>query len=129
MNPVKVRKAPQGKLKQQIHVGKNFLFADVPEALGGEDAGPDPHELLDAALASCTALTVTLVARRKQMPLTDVQVEVSHHEADGLYHIDRKLELVGELTPEQREYLLGIANKCPVHRTLSGRFEIATTLV
>ncbi|MDB5985090.1 MAG: OsmC family peroxiredoxin [Nevskia sp.] len=125
---IKVRKAAAGKLKQQIEAGKNVYYADADEKSGGDDAGPDPHALLDSAFGACTALTVTMVARHKQMPLTDVRVEITHQEADGVYHLQRKIELVGDLTAEQRTYLLGIANKCPIHRALSGRFEIATTL-
>lgn len=125
---VKVHKAADGRMKQLIEVGANTFFADVPEALGGDGAGPEPHDLLDAALGSCTALTVTLVARRKQMELSDVRVEVTRAEAGGLYKLFRKIELVGNLSTEQREYLLSIANKCPIHKALSGRFEIATEL-
>lgn len=125
---VKVHKAADGRLKQIIEVGGNSFFSDVPEAHGGDNAGPEPHDLLDAALGSCTALTVTMVARRKQMPLEDVRVEVTRGEASGLYTLHRRIELVGALTTEQREYLLGIANKCPIHKALNGRFEINTEL-
>jgi putative redox protein len=126
---VKVRKAADGKIKQLVEVGKNQFFADEPPANGGDDAGPTPHDLLDAALGTCTALTVTLVARRKQWPLEDVRVEVTHAGDDTTYRMQRNIELVGALTEEQRQYLLGIANKCPVHRTLHKKFEIATSLM
>lgn len=125
---LKVRKAAEGKIRQIIEARANQLFADEPPEVG-EDQGLAPHELLDAALGACTAMTVTLVARRKQWPLTDVRVEVSHEKDGELYKLSRQVELVGELTAEQREYLLGIANKCPVHKTLLGRFEIQTELV
>lgn len=126
---VKVHKAEQGKLTQLIEHEAHRFLSDVPEKLGGDDAGPEPHEILDAALGACTALTVTMVARRKQMPLEDVQVEIEHREENGVYHMQRRVRLVGALSGEQREYLLGIANKCPVHKTLGGRFEIATELL
>lgn len=126
---VTVQKAVDGKLKQIIHADGIEFFADALPASGGDGAGPDPHALLDAALGACTALTVTMVARRKQMALDDVRVQITHQEEGGVYHLQRQIELVGNLTAEQREYLLGIANKCPVHRTLNGRFDIATTLV
>lgn len=127
---IKVSKAPDGKLQQRVVVGRNSFIADEPPANGGDDAGPTPHDLLDAALGTCTALTVTLVARRKGYPLTDVQVEVSHEKAaDGAHQMHRRIELVGELNEEQRQYLLGIANKCPVHRTLSGKIDIDTKLL
>ena len=126
---IKVRKASDGRFKQVVEVRANALISDVPVDLGGEDAGPEPHDLLDAALGACTAITVTMVAQRKQMPLTDVRVEVTRDEANGLYKLHRKVELVGALDATQREYLLGIANKCPIHKALNGRFEISTELV
>lgn len=124
---VKVHKAADGKIKQLIEVRANQLFADEPPEVG-EDQGPAPHELLDAALGACTAMTVMLVARRKQWPLEDVRVEVEHAKEGEVYKLSRRVELVGALTAEQRDYLLGIANKCPVHKTLMGRFEISTTV-
>lgn len=125
---IKVAKAAEGPFRQRIEAGTNVLVSDIPVADGGEAAGPDPHELLDAALGACTALTVTMVARRKQMPLQDVRVQITHEESGGVYRISRQVELVGDLDAAQREYLLGIANKCPIHRALNGRFEIATEL-
>jgi putative redox protein len=125
---VKIHKAADGRLKQDIEVGTHVFHADASVEAGGEGAGPSPHDLLDAALGACTALTVTLVARRKQWPLDDVRVEITHAEAAGVYTLTRKIDLLGALSAEQREYLLGIANKCPIHKALSGRFEIATEL-
>jgi putative redox protein len=124
----KVYKAPDGKLQQVIEVGRHRWIADEPPDVGGDDAGPSPFDMLDAALGACTALTVTMVANRKQMPLKDVRVEVVHTQADGVYRMQRRIELVGALSEEQRQYLLGIANKCPVHRTLTGKIEIETSL-
>lgn len=125
---ITVHKAADGKLKQAISNGRNQIVSDEPESVGGDDAGLAPHELLDAALGSCTALTVTMVARRKQMPLTDVRVELTHETVDGVHRIHRKIELVGALSEEQSAYLLGIANKCPVHKVLSGKIEIESAL-
>ncbi|HSW11624.1 MAG TPA: OsmC family protein [Solimonas sp.] len=126
---VKVSKAADGKLQQRVQVGNNAFIADEPPENGGDDAGPAPHDLLDAALGTCTALTLTLVARRKGYALQDVRVEVSHEKgADGAHLMHRRIELVGELDEEQRQYLLGIANKCPVHKTLSGKIDIDTQL-
>lgn len=126
---IKVHKAPDGRFKQVVEVRANSLISDVPVDAGGEDAGPDPHDLLDAALGTCTAITVTMVAQRKQMPLEDVRVEITREEAGGLYKLHRRVELVGALDAAQREFLLGIANKCPIHRALMGRFEVSTELV
>ncbi len=127
-NTVKVRKAPDGKLQQIIEAGNHHWIADEPRDVGGDDAGPGPFDMLDAALGACTALTVTMVAARKQLPLKDVRVEITHTQTDGVYRMQRRIELIGDLKEEQRQYLLGIANKCPVHRTLTGRIEIETTL-
>ena len=127
-NAIELHKAPQGKLAFTIKVGRNALTTDVSEALGGDDLGPDPHDLLDASLGACTALTVMMVARRKQMPLDDIEVSITHSEASGVYHLNRTLHLIGKLSDEQRDYLLGIANKCPIHKVMQGRFEVITVL-
>lgn len=123
---VNVRKAPDGALRQLIQAGDNQWYADAAAAAGGEGSAPDPHDLLDSALAACTALTVTMVARRKQMPLDDVRVQITREESGGVYKMRRQIELVGDLTSEQRDYLMGIVNKCPIHKALNGRFEITT---
>src|ERR1700682_342105 len=124
LRPVRTGKAAVGSIAHQVSIGTHVLLSDVAKASGSEDLGPDPHELLDAALASCTALTLMLYARRKGWHLESVEAEVNHDEADGIYRMRRDIRLVGELAPDERERLLDIANKCPVHRTLSGRFEI-----
>lgn len=124
----KVHKAPEGKLQQIIEIGTHQVIADEPVNVGGDDQGPSPTEFLEAALGSCTAITVTMVAQRKQMPLKDVRVQVSTEKTADVTKFHRVIEFVGELTAEQREYLLGIANKCPVHKILSGKIEIDTTL-
>lgn len=126
-NTIRVRKAGEGKIRQLVQVGANSLYADEAEPVG-DGGGPNPHELLDSALGVCTAMTVMLVAQRKQWPLQDVRVEISHEESDTDYKLSRKVELVGQLSEEQRQYLLGIANKCPIHKALHKKFEIATEL-
>lgn len=115
-----------GKLQQRIDIGRHQLLSDVPEALGGEDSGPEPHDLLAAALAACTTLTVTMYARRKGMQLDDVQVRITHGPQDGGYGLQRDITYVGALGPEERARLTEIANKCPVHKTLSGSIRIET---
>src|SRR5438309_628751 len=122
LRPVRTTKAAVGAIAQQLEIGPHRLITDAARDIGGDDLGPDPHELLDAALASCTALTLTLYATRKGMRLADVEVEVDHDEYDGVYRMRRDIRLIGELSDEERLRLLEIANKCPVHRTLSGRF-------
>jgi putative redox protein len=126
---INVQKAGHGTFTQRLDINGHELFGDVSVANGGNDLGPDPHSLLDAALGACTALTLTMVARRKQIPLTDAHVTITHTEDQGVYHLQRQIELIGELSEEQRVYLLGIANKCPIHKVLSGKIEIATNLI
>lgn len=116
------------KLQYKIQIGKHQLIADAPEAFGGDDSGPEPHDLLAASLAACTALTLTMYAKRKGMALEDVRVAVDHGQQDGAYELRRHIELVGQLSQEDRERLLDIANKCPVHKTLSGAIRIQTEL-
>jgi putative redox protein len=116
----------QGKLQHVIEIGQHRLLTDVPEALGGEDAGPEPHDLLAAALAACTAITVTMYARRKGWPLDDIEVRIEHGKLDQAYVLTRRIAYVGNLSVEQREMLTAVANKCPVHKTLSGEIRIVT---
>lgn len=116
----------EGKLQQVITIGRHQLLSDAPEAFGGEDSGAEPHDLLAAALAACTTLTVTMFARRKGMALEDVRVRITHGPKDGGYAFQRHIEYVGALGFEERERLTEIANKCPVHKTLSGAIHIET---
>jgi putative redox protein len=129
LRAIHTSKAAAGAIAVQLAIGPHVLIADTFPDIGGDDLGPDPHELLDAALASCTALTLTLYARRKGMKLVSIEVEVDHDESDGVYRMRRDVRLAGELSPDERARLLDIANRCPVHRTLSGRFEITSRLV
>lgn len=126
---VRAVKARAGNIAQQLEIGPHRLLADAASDIGGDDLGPDPHELLDAALAACTALTLLLYAKRKGMNLLDLDVRVDHDEHDGVYRIRRDIRLSGELSTAERSRLLEIANKCPVHRTLSASFAIESKLV
>jgi putative redox protein len=126
---------------QDIVAGKHRLVSDEPEANGGTDMGPGPYDLLLAALGSCTSMTVAMYARRKHWPLETVRVRLRHskvHATDcadcdtqvaKLDRIERDIELVGALDDEQRARLLDIADKCPVHRTLTSDIDIHTRLV
>lgn len=126
---VKVSKALEGDYAMVVESDGHRLLADVDPAAGEERFGPDPHAYFDAALAACTAMTVLMVARRKAMPLDDVQVELTHDEGQGHYRMQRRVKLVGALSAEQRDYLLGIANKCPIHRLLEKEITVDTVLV
>lgn len=101
--------------------------ADVPVAQGGAGDGPDPHDLLDSALVACTILTLQIYAKRKSYPLAGVRVDVTHDEQPGLYQMQRTVHLEGDLSPEARADLMRVANKCPIHKVLSGKIEIATS--
>ena len=121
-------------LRQSIRAGQHDLVADEPEGNGGADGGPSPYELLLSALGACTSMTVSMYARRKGIPLEAVTVRLGHCKvaAEGgtgkVDRITREIELTGALDQSQREKLLEIANKCPVHRTLSAVPQIVTTL-
>lgn len=116
-----------GKLAQGIDVGKHHVRSDEEIEKGGDDTGPTPHELLLAALGSCTAMTLKLYAARKGWPLRDVRVTLDGASGDAGYVINRVVTIDGEVDAGQRQRLLEIADKCPVHRTLVGTISIHTT--
>jgi uncharacterized OsmC-like protein len=125
---------------QDIRAGAHRLESDEPVAAGGTDQGPDPYALLLAALGSCTSITIGMYARRKNIPLQRVTVRLRQSKVHAedcadcktkigrIDLIERQIELTGELTTEQRASLLDIANRCPVHRTLTSEIKIDTTL-
>jgi uncharacterized OsmC-like protein/fermentation-respiration switch protein FrsA (DUF1100 family) len=136
---VVVGETGNGRLQQEIIVGRHRLLADEPTAVGGLDSGPNPYDLLLAALGACTAMTLRLYAERKDLPLARASVALKHtriHAADcancetkeGMIdRIDRMITLEGALDAAQRAKLLEIADKCPVHRTLTAEIEIRTS--
>lgn len=117
-----------GSLAKQIEIRSHRLIVDEDVAAGGADAGPDPHELLDAALASCTALTLHLYAARKGWPIEDVRVEVTHDGTGAAYEFKRRILIGGNLGEGERQRLLQIAEKCPIHKVLSGQIRITTQI-
>ena len=116
-----------GKLAQDVEVAAHRIRSDEEVEKGGEDTGPTPHELLLSALGSCTAMTLKVYAERKGWALRDVHVSLTGANADGGYAIARQVTIDGDLDAEQRQRLLEIADKCPVHKTLSGSIRINTT--
>jgi putative redox protein len=125
---------------QTIEVGKHRLTGDEPIGEGGTDTGPTPYDYLLVALGSCTSMTLGVFARNRKWPLESVQVRLRHakiHAEDCescetktgmLDRIEREITLVGALTEEQRTKLMQIANRCPVHRTLTSEVSIVTRL-
>lgn len=137
MSEVVVRGKASG-FAQEITAGSHHFKSDEPVADGGTDTGPGPYDLLLAALGSCTSMTVAMYARRKGWPLESVTVHLRHakiHAEDCaecetregfLDCIERDIRFSGSLSAEQRTKLLEIADKCPVHRTLTSEIEIRT---
>jgi len=126
-------------LRQEVSIGPHHLIADELKGSGGNDEGPDPYELLLAALGACTNMTLRMYADRKGWSLDRVETSLSHfrsyatdcaecNQAAMVDHIKRSITLTGELSDEQRQRLLAIANQCPVHRTLTSKIEIQTDL-
>ncbi|WP_284614698.1 OsmC family protein [Aquabacterium humicola] len=109
-------------MKHTVHVRAHTLAVDEPPANGGEDLGFTPHDTYDAALGACKAMTVVWYARRKGMPLEDVQVSVARDdsaERQGTYRLAVTLQLGGPLSDAQRRELLAVAEKCPLHKLMT----------
>ncbi len=127
MREVRVETAG-GKFGQKVRIGPHEIPADEPREEGGDDTGPEPHELLLAALGVCSSMTVKLYADRKGWPLGSVEVRLTGQHGEAGYRIERSLRLQGDLTDEQKARLVEIADKCPVARTLKGTIAIETRL-
>lgn len=138
---VVVQETRKSKFNQTITVGPHRLVADEPVAAGGEDAGPGPYDFLLAGLGACTSMTMRLYADRKSLPLDRVTVTLKHSKIyakdcaecetrEGMLdQIERDIRIDGALDPEQRKKLMEIADKCPVHRTLTSEIRIVTKAV
>jgi putative redox protein len=136
---VTVTETGSGTFTRRITTGRHELMVDEPAPVG-DDAGPTPYDLLLGALGACTSMTVRMYANRKDWPLEEIRVTLRHkriHAKDCaecettkgfIDHIDLDIELAGELDDSQRERLLQIAERCPVHQTLTSEIDIATSL-
>ncbi|WP_025034909.1 bifunctional alpha/beta hydrolase/OsmC family protein [Bradyrhizobium sp. DOA9] len=138
---VVVQETRKSKFNQTITVGPHHLVADEPLAAGGADAGPGPYDFLLAGLGACTSMTMRLYADRKSLPLDRVTVTLKHSKIyakdcaecetrEGMLdQIERDIAIDGALDAEQRKKLMEIADKCPVHRTLTSEIRIVTKAV
>ena len=136
-----VSETKDGQFTQKIIIGNHILTADEPIINGGKDTGPSPYDFLLAALGSCTSMTLRMYAKLKKFPLEQVIVRLKYEKihvddciacetsSSKIDHIERLIELEGALSQEQRTQLLEIANKCPVHRTLTSKIIITTKLI
>lgn len=120
------------KMKHTVHVRQHTFVVDEPATNGGEDLGPTPHDVYDSALGACKALTTLWYARRRQMPIEDIRVTVERDDSDerrGSYRLRVTLDLRGALTDAQRQELLTVAGKCPLHKLMTqATTEVVTEL-
>ncbi len=138
---VQVTETGRGKFALDVETGPHHLPADEPREVGGDDTGPRPHEFVLAGLGACTAMTLRMYADRKGIALGRVSVRLAHRKIKAadcpdcvtkegeVEEMTREITLEGDLDDATRQKLLDIANKCPVHRTLTGEIKIRTKLI
>jgi putative redox protein len=130
---VQVLRDRTADMRHIVHVRHHILPTDIATADGGGDTGPDPHDLYDSALGACKALTVLWYAKKKGIPVQDIQVRITRDgsaEREGTYRLAAELFVSGDLTDAQRRELLSVADKCPVHKLMTKvTTEVSTTLV
>jgi len=139
MQPVIVRSGKS--LRNDIEAGPHHMIADEPASAGGTEAGPTPYDFLAAALGTCTSMTLRVVATKESIPLEGVEITVENDRmhakdcadcltASGYIHrFTVAIKLIGALTPAQRERMLEVARRCPVHKTLTSEIRIDERLV
>jgi putative redox protein len=135
---VVVRETRASKFQQTVTMGPHQMLADEPRAAGGEDSGPGPYDFVLAGLGACTSMTMRMYADRKSLPLERITVTLQHNKIHAedcaecetkvgmLDQIDRVISIEGALDADQRQRLMEIADKCPVHRTLTSEVRIVT---
>jgi uncharacterized OsmC-like protein len=145
MSEVRVKLATADGFRCQIAAGQHTLIADEPRQAGGSDQGPSPYELLLASLGACTAMTLKMYAERKQLLIREIEVMLTFdrvHAEDcescsdeqrerneQIQHISRLIYVTGEVTEEQRQRLLYIAGRCPVHVTLHSQPHVEDAVI
>lgn len=129
---IELKRATPAATAQTIRIGRHTLKADMTLSEGGADDGPSPHDLYDAALGACKALTVLWYANKKGIPVDDIQTSVSRDssaEKSGVYRLDATLHVSGDLSDEQIKELATVAGKCPVHKLMTTVTTEITTAV
>lgn len=119
----------QGPLQQKLAAGELHFLSDAEVSKGGSDTGPSPHEYLAAALAACTSMTLKMYAGRKEMKLENAIVTVVIERIEDVEIFSREIQLQGNLSVDEKERLLEIANRCPIHKALAGQIQIKTQQV
>ncbi|WP_251367561.1 OsmC family protein [Polynucleobacter sp. AP-Titi-500A-B4] len=119
----------EGPLQQKLSTGDLHFLSDAYSTNGGNGTGPTPHEYLGAALAACTSMTLKMYASRKSMNLENAVVTVDIERVNDVETFTREIQLQGSLSAEEKERLIEIANKCPIHKALAGEIQIKTQLV
>ena len=119
----------EGALQQKLSAGDLHFLADAEVSKGGAGTGPSPHEYLGAALAACTSMTLKMYAGRKEMKLANAIVTVDIERTHDVEIFSREIQLLGSLSAEEKERLLEIAHKCPIHKALAGQIQIKTQLL
>ncbi len=135
MSNVLVKTNSSNEYKQTIQAGSHSFLADAPKAVGGSETAPDPHELLLGSLGACTSITMQMYAKRKGWDLKEVTVELSEEKVEDAEHpgqtiakIQRNIKVSGNLAADQVDSLKAIADKCPIHKLLSGPKQISTSI-
>lgn len=118
-----------GVLEYEITTSGHDLITDVPQKLGGNNAGPSPHDYLETALAACTAITLQTYANRKDIPLTSSEIKIRIVREGTANQMLREIKLFGELTEEQRNSLFAVAEKCPILKFLERGAKIESHLL
>ena len=129
---IRVIRDQRARMRHEVHIGNYKLITDLGVANGGEGSGPTPHDLYDAALGACKALTALLYAKRRNIPVEGIEVAVERdasQERTGIYRLGAKLTLTGTLSTAQREDLLRVTQMCPIHKLMTEVItEISTEL-
>lgn len=120
--PVELTRDKKHDLAQTVSIGRHSMMADATLAEGGDEAGPSPHDLYDAALGACKAITVLWYARKKGIPVEDVNTVVTRDDSGeraGIYRLTATLQIRGALSDDQLQELEAVAKKCPVHKLMA----------